>query len=188
LPHNSLLAQKVRRCARRGSLRMAAPHPFVVPASASTNLISLSPGPDGLEVTPPLRWVPSAAGALMSMILCTRGSNPRERRLAARLDEHPAARVQSSLVSGKTPGWRSGSPPVSSTRCVSNRESAREPVGPFMRVPRGRASGVSSPDAAQVARPVVPEPHTEAREGLLPWMLASTVDVILASTDPRCVY
>jgi hypothetical protein len=67
------------------------------------------------------------------MILWTRGSTRGDIGLAARLDQHGAARV-AELVRARRDRLESGSPPVSSTSGVQC-ERAREHLARAMRVP-----------------------------------------------------
>ena len=106
------------------------------------------------------------------MTLWTRGSTPETSAspLVSTSTVLPAS--HSSRRSGKTPGCRSGSPPVSSTSGVPRASACASTSSRVMRVPPWKACGVSH----QVQRRLHPVVRTKAQGSPAnvdsPWMLA----------------
>ena len=79
---------------------------------------------------------------------------------------------QSSLMSGKTPGWSRGSPPVTSTRGVSNGRAFSSTSARRMRVPPLKACVVSHHEQRRLQPVVRTKVHGTPAKVDSPWMLA----------------
>ena len=110
-------------------------HPLVVGAVGEDEL-DLVARADVLEVRPAVAVRLAAARGLQVHDLVDARIDAGHVGLAARLDEHRAPGVAELASSaGTTPGWRSGSPPVSSTSGVPDASARASTSRAAMRVP-----------------------------------------------------
>ncbi len=106
------------------------------------------------------------------MILCTRGSTPATSAspLVSTSTVLPAS--HSSFSSGQTPGWSSGSPPVSSTSGVPRASARASTSSRGIRVPPWKAWGVSHHTQRRLHPVVRTKVQGSPANVDSPWMLA----------------